>query len=421
MPFGTERLHVVIAGHVDHGKSTVLGRLLADTGSLPDGRIDQVRANCARAGRAFEYAYLADALRDEQAQGITMDTARAFLRTEHRHYLIHDAPGHAELLRNMITGAARAEAAVLVVDAVEGMRESSRRHARMLSLLGVSQLSIAVNKMDKVAWSRERFGFLVNECRRYLCRLGLSATAYVPMSARDGDNVVHRSTRLSWYGGSTLAQAMDNFASPSALEGAPLRIPVQGVYDGAHAESASIVAGMVESGVLTAGDDLVVYPAGVRARVRRIEAFHRPSVESASEGESVGFSTVLPLTVKRGDIVTRARDKPPVVASQIKASVFWLGSVPLRIGGSYVLRSGTARTTATLAQIHSSVDASDLELVSNASDISANHVAECTLQLEPPIALDTVSTCAATGRFVILDDGAIRGGGVVRVARGVGE
>lgn len=411
---GTERLHVVITGHVDHGKSTVLGRLLADTGSLPEGRIEQVRENCARAGRPFEYAYLADALRDEQARGITIDTARAFLSTARRHYLIHDAPGHAELLRNMITGAARAEAAVLVVDAVEGMRESSRRHARMLSLLGVNQVGVAVNKIDMADWSETRFRIVVDECRAYLGQLGLSAMVFVPVSAREGDNAVHRSTRLAWYDGPTLAEALDDFTAPAPRRDAPLRIPVQGVYEGVNAESAPIVAGMVESGALRVDDEVAVYPGGARAKVRSIEAFHRPRVESASEGEPVGFTTVAPLAVKRGDIVTRADDRAPVVATRIRASVFWLGVAPLRVGGSYALRLATARATMILDQIHTALDASDLELVTGASQITANQVAECTLRLEPLIALDPVDVCAATGRFVIVEGGEIRGGGVVR-------
>jgi bifunctional enzyme CysN/CysC len=195
-----EQMNIVVVGHVDHGKSTVIGRLLADTGSLPQGKLAQVQEMCKRNARPFEYAFLLDALKDEQAQGITIDTARCFFKTEKRDYIILDAPGHIEFLKNMVTGAARAEAALLVIDAKEGVQENSRRHGYLLSMLGIRQIVVLVNKMDLVAFDLSVFDRICREYSRFLADLGLQALGFVPIAAREGVNLFHRA---EWYEGLT--------------------------------------------------------------------------------------------------------------------------------------------------------------------------------------------------------------------------
>ena len=196
-PAGTQRMNIVIVGHVDHGKSTVIGRLLADTHSLPEGKLEQIRAQCELNSKPFEYAFLLDALKDEQAQGITIDAARVFFKSSLRPYLILDAPGHIEFLKNMITGAARAEAALLVIDAAEGVQENSRRHGYMVSMLGVRQLAVVVNKMDLVGWDRARLRPDRAGVRR-LPRPGRhpARRRFIPVSGRGGDNIADRSANL---------------------------------------------------------------------------------------------------------------------------------------------------------------------------------------------------------------------------------
>ena len=190
-----QRMNIVIVGHVDHGKSTVIGRLLADTHSLPEGKLEQVRAQCELNSKPFEYAFLLDALKDEQAQGITIDAARVFFKSDLRHYLILDAPGHIEFLKNMITGAARAEAALLVIDAAEGVQENSRRHGYMVSLLGIRQLAVVVNKMDLVGWDRGVYDRIVREYGAFLDQVGIRPACFIPVSARGGDNIADRSAQ----------------------------------------------------------------------------------------------------------------------------------------------------------------------------------------------------------------------------------
>ena len=206
-----DRMNIVIGGHVDHGKSTVVGRLLADTGSLPEGKLEAVKALCERTAKPFEYAFLLDALKDEQSQGITIDAARVFFQTEKRHYIIIDAPGHIEFLKNMITGASRAEAALLVIDAKEGVQENSRRHGYMMSMLGIRQLAVLVNKMDLVGYSQAHFDGIVREYSEFLARIGVHPACFIPAAGREGDNIAARSAAMPWYRGPTVLEALDQF------------------------------------------------------------------------------------------------------------------------------------------------------------------------------------------------------------------
>src|SRR5688500_3309047 len=198
-----QSVRLVIGGHVDHGKSTIIGRLLADTGSLPDGMLGQVRATCARSGKPFEGAFLLNALQGERDQGITIDAGRVCFRTAKRPYVIGDAPGHIEFLRNMITGAARADAALLVIDAREGVRETSRRHGYMMSMLGTRQLAVLVNKMDLVGFDPAVFESIVEEYGRFLSRLEMRPAAFIPVSGREGSNLARAEPRRPCYPGPT--------------------------------------------------------------------------------------------------------------------------------------------------------------------------------------------------------------------------
>ena len=189
-------MSIVVVGHVDHGKSTVVGRLLADTGILPQGKLEQIQKACERAGRPFEYAYLIDALKDERSQGITIDAARVFFKSARRHYLINDAPGHVEFLKNMVTGAARAEAALLVIDAQEGIRENSRRHGYLLGLLGIRKVIVLINKMDLVGYREDVFNQIRAEYASFLAGTGLQPKDYIPVSGLGGDNISARGPNM---------------------------------------------------------------------------------------------------------------------------------------------------------------------------------------------------------------------------------
>jgi bifunctional enzyme CysN/CysC len=222
-----EFFKIVIVGHVDHGKSTIIGRLLSDTGSLPEGKLEQVKETCRRNSRPFEYAFLLDALKNEQKQGITIDMARCFFKTKKRNYLIIDAPGHIEFLKNMVTGAARAEAALLVIDANEGIKENSKRHGYILSMLGVKQIAVIVNKFDLVEYSRDVYEQIKEEYSKFLENIGVKPLSFIPASGRLGDNMIEKSPSIPWFDGPTILEQIDLFIQKPEKENQPFRMPVR--------------------------------------------------------------------------------------------------------------------------------------------------------------------------------------------------
>src|SRR5215475_8782877 len=252
-------VRIVIVGHVDHGKSTLVGRLLHETGSLPEGKLEMLKAVSARRGMPFEWSFLLDALQTERDQGITIDTTQIRFRTNARDIVLIDAPGHAEFLRNMITGASQADGAVLIIDAQEGVRDQTRRHGYLLHLLGVKQVAVVVNKMDRVGFASARFEEIAAEISAHLTSLGITPTAIVPISARDGDGVAINTPRIGWYRGPTVVEALDALTPARPLAALPLRFPVQAIY---KFDDRRIVAGRIESGSLVAGDEIVIMPAG---------------------------------------------------------------------------------------------------------------------------------------------------------------
>jgi bifunctional enzyme CysN/CysC len=413
----TELMPVVIGGHVDHGKSTIIGRLLADTGSLPEGKLEQVRETCQRHAKPFEYAFLLDALKDEQAQGITIDMARIFFKTSKRRYLIIDAPGHIEFLKNMVTGASRAEAALLVIDAKEGVQENSRRHGYLMSMLGIRQIVVLVNKMDLVAYEPAVFDAVVAEYGAFLQRIGVKAACFIPVCGRDGENIATAGTTMAWYRGATVLEVLDQFqVAPDPVDG-PFRLPVQAVYKFTkQGDDRRIVAGTVEAGTLDVGDEVVFYPSGKRSRVRTIEAFNRPTSTQVRAGQAAGFTLHEQIYVARGEIAARVGEPRPRVTTRLRVSLFWLGKNPLVRKKDYVLKLGTMRTLARLEEIHRVIDAATLAATEEKGQIDRNDVAECVLKLNKAIAFDLTEDVAPTSRFVIVDDYEIRGGGIVREA-----
>ncbi|HEV8197673.1 MAG TPA: GTP-binding protein [Gemmatimonadales bacterium] len=410
-------MNIAIVGHVDHGKSTIVGRLLADTGTLPEGKLEQVRAHCARNSRPFEYAFLVDALKEEQGQGITIDSARVFFRTPRRHYILIDAPGHLEFLKNMVTGAARAEAALLVVDAREGMQDNTRRHARLLPLLGVRHVAVLINKIDLVGYDAGVAHALEREVREFLKSVGVAAGPAIPVSGREGDNLVRSSERTPWYRGPSLVEYLDGLDEQPEPTEQPFRMPVQAVYKfTAEQDERRIVAGGVASGRLRRGDEVVFYPSGKRSRVLNLEAFNSAPPAEAAAGAAAGFTLADQIYVSRGEVACRGDEPRPAIAARIKVSLFWLGTAPLVSGRAYRLKMGTATVGAELEQVERLVDASELDLREGATSVARNEVAECVLTLDRPVAVDLVDGVPATNRFVMVDEWQIRGGGIVREA-----
>lgn len=403
------QIRIVIVGHVDHGKSTLVGRLLHETGSLPDGKLEMLKAVSARRGMPFEWSFLLDALQTERDQGITIDTTQIRFRTPSRDVVLIDAPGHAEFLRNMITGASQADAAVLIIDALEGVRDQTRRHGYLLHLLGVKQVAVVVNKMDRVDFSAARFQEISDEISAHLTGLGVTPTAIIPISARDGDGVAVRTDRIGWYAGPNVVEALDTLEPAPALENLPLRLPVQLIT---KFDDRRIVAGRIEAGSLAAGDEIVIMPAGKIARIKSVESWPvTPLAGRQGAGRSVGITLDRELFLERGDVIGHIGSAPRDT-SRLRARIFWLHDKPLTKGQSVLVRLGTREARATVVAIEKAVDPGDLES-REASAIARNHVGEIDLSFAHPLAADRHQDNPRTGRLVIEVNGRIAGGGLV--------
>ena len=403
-------LRLVIVGHVDHGKSTLVGRLLSDTGSLPEGKLDFIRNICKQQGKDFEFAFLLDALQEEQEQGITIDTSQIFFSTAKRKYVIIDAPGHKEFLKNMVTGAADAEAALLLIDANEGVQEQSRRHGYILKLLGLTQVAVVINKMDLVGYDEKVYTNIKSEYTGFLDSLGIEAKEFIPVSAKLGVNIATLKDEMPWYKGTTVLNMLDQFEKRPLQDHLPFRFPVQDVY---KFDERRIIAGRVESGKVKAGDRVTFFPSHKQAVINSIEAWGVPEKPtSATSSESIGFTLDEQIFVERGDVCT-LMDQLPIVSTTFDANVFWMGKRHLEKGRKFVIKLNTQEVECEVLEFKKAIDASTLETLTGQNYIAKNDVAELTLKTRNPVAFDLFGSIATTGRFVLVDGYDVCGGGII--------
>ena len=406
------KLRVVFVGHVDHGKSTLIGRILHDTGSLPEGKIEEIKKTCAAEGMEFEFAFLLDALLEEQKQNVTIDTTEIPFRTARRRYAIIDAPGHKEFLKNMITGASRAEAAILVIGADEGVREQSRRHAYLLSMLGIRNVIVVVNKMDLVDYSEKRFRAIEQDYRKFLRELGLDARTFIPASAKHGENVVRASMKMKWYCAANVLEALDLLEPQKRDADLPLRFCVQDVY---RFDGRRIIAGRIETGTLRVGDQLVFSPANKSSMVAAIERWNEPVTPNAFgvADDSIGITLTEQIFVERGYVASH-QDETPVETNRFHADLFWIVRDPLRVGRLYDLRLATQHVKCQIVSIEHVTDSSTLEATSDGREqLERNEIGRVTIQTRAPLVIDNHDRIPNLGRFVIIDDGQICGGGTI--------
>ncbi len=408
-----ERVKIVFVGHVDHGKSTLIGRILHDTQSLPDGKLEQVKQACAAENMEFEFAFLLDALLEEQEQNITIDTTQIPFRTAAREYVIIDAPGHKEFLKNMITGAASADGAVLVIAANEGVQEQTRRHAYLLRMLGVRQFCVAVNKMDLVDFSETRFREIERDYRAFLKTLELAPTVFIPASGRLGENITTKSAKIPWHSGPTLIEALDQMEAMSSPTELPLRFCVQDVY---KFDDRRIIAGRIESGTLRVGDELVFSPANKASVVKTIERWHPASRDSkngvAVAGDSIGVTLREQIFVERGYVGSHPTDGP-VETNRFHSDLFWIARQPARLSHLYTARLATQEVKCQIVSVDEVMDSASLIRRGSADQLARNEVGRLTIQTRSPLVLDNHDRIPPLGRFVLVEDGVICGGGVI--------
>ena len=412
---GRQQMNIVVVGHVDHGKSTVVGRLFADTGALPQGKLEAVRQECLRTGKPFEYAFLLDALSDEQDQGITIDTARCFFKTAQRDYIIIDAPGHIEFLKNMISGAARAEAAVLIIDAKEGVRENSRRHGYILSMLGIRQVVVCVNKMDLVGYDEAHFRAIEAEYRKFLREIGaVEPQRFIPISAINGENLANvASANMAWYDGPPLLSMLDAFTKAPSRADQPMRLPVQAVYKfTSHGDDRRIIAGRVEAGRVRVGDKVVFSPSNKSTTIKSIEGFNTAARAEVSAGWSTGFTLAEEIYITRGEVMSHVT-APPKVGTRFRANLIWLSRKPFEKGRDYKLKVHTQALPVRILKINKVIDASEVDARLAKESVGRHDVADLILETRQPVAFDLIADAESTGRFVIVDGYDVAGGGII--------
>ena len=407
-----ERIRLVITGHIDHGKSTLIGRLFFDTGGIREDKLAEIKRASEEAGRPLEFAFFADHLREERARGITIDTAQYRILLPNRELTIIDAPGHREFLRNMLTGASQADGAVLLVDAVEGVREQTRRHAYLLNLIGCRNVIACINKMDLVGWDEGRFMEVCDDLLGFADQADVTITHCIPTAASAGEGIV-RSQRTSapWYHGPALLQALDEGTLPRQAEGVPLVFTVQDVYT----HDRPVAVGRVLAGSISRGENCIVARGGRPRRVEELRALNGPPT-SFSRGESAAL--VLDGPVTRGDVLA-GTGAPVRSVQRVEATLFWLDDAPLGEAGMLQWECSTQCVPVTAIEISRRLDSSTLEEQDPRGALGPTEVATVSIMLAEPASVAPFVREPELGRFVLTRRGRTVAGGIVKSVEGV--
>lgn len=404
-------LSFVIVGHVDHGKSTLIGRLLYDTDSLPPDKIEEVKKASAEAGRETEFAYLLDHLEEERKQGITIDTTQVFFKSPKRRYVIIDTPGHVEFVKNMITGASQAEAAVLIVDVADGVKEQTKRHSYMLSLLGLGQVIIVLNKMDLVDFSQERFNAVKKDVAEWLKSINIEPILHIPISAIKGDNIAARSENIDWYTGPTFLESLDTLQNRLPAENKPLLFPIQDVY---KIGDKRINVGRVEAGVIAKGTEIKILPSRQITSINSIEKFPEDT-DKAVASECIGITTADSVFLERGNIVCLPGAEP-TLTNRIAANIFWMTKRDFVKDQKLTIRCATQETSCKIESINKRINSSTLEVIEQNAEVLKNlEVAEVIIKTKKPLVVKDFNDVQELGRFVLVQDENICAGGIITV------
>jgi sulfate adenylyltransferase large subunit len=394
-------LRFVACGSVDHGKSTLIGRLLYESKQLFDDQLEALAADSRKfgtQGEALDFSLLLDGLSAEREQNITIDVAYRFFATARRKFIVIDAPGHEQYTANMATGASVADLALVLVAADGGLTRQLKRHLVILSMLGIRSVVLAVNKMDRVGWSVDTFRAIDAEFREFVATLGVDDIVSIPLAAHDGDNVVRRSRHMPWYGGPTLLDYLEAAEPIRVSRMGPFRMPIQ-LVNRPNSDFRGY-SGLITSGTVRVGMPVKVYPSGRTSRVARIVTFDG-DIAGAAAGLSVTLTFADQVDASRGDIVAGI-ERAPAIADEILARVFWMNDAPLRAGQNYLLKLATSTATATAAADFSVIDL-DAQRFTGAASIAQNEIGTCTFKLNRPIAVDRYADCNDTGSFILID------------------
>lgn len=393
-------LPLVITGHTDHGKSTLIGRLLLETNSLPEEKIQEIKKISKEFGKDLELAYITDQLKEEREKNLTIDTAQIFFNTSRRSYCLIDTPGQAEFLKNMFTGVSFAEAAILLIDAQEGIQEQTKRHFYILNLLGIKKIIIVLNKMDLLNYSLQKFNNLKEEVLCFLKNLKVKETPpIIPISAKENENISQKSRRLGWYQGPTLLKLLDSLKEARPVLCNITVLPVQDRY---NFPAQNTLVGQVISGKIKQGQKVLVLPDFKEATIIEIMVFGQKNIRKAKTGQNVGLILKPALPLKRGEVIINRAGTHLSPTTSFKGNIFWLSTRPLKINKTFTLRCLTQEVPAVAEKIERKINSATLEILGeNSSELKINEVGEIIFKLEKPIVAEKFSVIKELGRFII--------------------
>lgn len=405
-------LKIVITGHVDHGKSTLIGRLLLDTRSLSRERMAELERISRELGKDAELAYFIDQLKEEREQERTIDTTQTFFHTKKRDFVIIDTPGHTEFLKNMMTGASLAEAAVLITDLREGIMEQTKRHAYLISMLGMNKVIAVLNKIDLVGFDENAYEKTRLLVSKIFDSIGIKPLHMIPVSAKEGMNISARSKETPWYKGPSLIEALESIRLEDLRSSKPLRMAVQDVY---NMKGRKVAVGMISSGKLRSGQTVVLAPEGKKSKIVSIERFGEIRNE-AVEGENIGLVLDGYDNVRRGDIISEV-NAAATPTNEIAGELFWMSQEPLVPGRELTLKCSTQETQCTAVKITGRMDTSTLEILEDtASELKMNEAGQVTFKTARPVVVEDTAYVEDLGRFVIEKDNEMLGAGIIRKA-----
>jgi elongation factor 1-alpha len=401
---------------VDHGKSTTVGRILYETGALTEQQLRKLKEEAEKVGKAtFEFAFTMDTLKEERERGVTIDISHKEFETDKYFFTIIDAPGHRDFVKNMITGASQADAAVIVCSAKEGVQAQTKEHAFLAKVLGIKQFIVGINKMDAIDWNQSKYNEVVFQLKNLLKNIGYNVDAipFIPYSAYQGGNIKTRSDKTPWYNGPTLLEAFDKLSVPEKPINKPLRMPIQDVYS--ITGHGTVPVGRVESGVLKPGMQIIFMPSGIKSEVKKIEMHHK-EIPEAIPGDNIGFNVkgVDKNQLKRGEVVGPV-DNPPTVAEEFKAQIVVLDH-PTAIAKGYtpVFHMHTAQVACTFVELLEKKDPKTGQTIQQNPDfIKTGDIAVVKIKPTRPIVVEKFSDFPALGRFAIRDMGQTVAAGVV--------
>lgn len=410
-----KNVRIVMVGDVDAGKSTILGRLLVDLGLVTPAKLAELETSSSKRGVPIEYSFLLDAFQLERDQAITLDLSRIWVRTADAEFVFVDAPGHRELIRNLLSGASEVDAAVMVVAADEGITLQTRRQALFLRWFGFANVLVAINKLDLAGDPQSAYESRAAEVREFLDQLGMEPRAIVPIAARSGDNIVRTGPLTSWWNGPTLLDALKTLERAQARTDGPLRFLVQDVY---RRDNKRLIAGRIESGTLQRGEPITFWPLQTGARVVSIAQWPK-EVDRAETGAVLAVELDARIFVDRGAVGSRAADAP-ALGHVVQTTVVWLGADPISAGEPLRMRLGTREIPVTLQRIEETIDPDTLE-PRESSELRSGDVGVISLVARELIAADTNLPNSSVGRFVLVRNGAIVAGGRVDAVLGGGR